>query len=264
MSPANSTTPSAAETGSTLAEFETGSGTHKLLLALMPLVSALFVGVWIYSLALWDWKFNNAGFIAVIVGTVLLLGLAAPFLVGWLLALSALRWRLLLCQNGILVCKRRSSRWIPWQGIARYYEKNVVINGVSTGHQINFQLKNGKKASIEVLFKDPAAIAQGIKDHLVPALVSEAETDLSRGQAVDFKFLQLSRHGLQTKTELIPWKDVQSIAIEDNKGLSHQVRVRASGKKRPLIDVPVTSFPNVEVFFHLVEQVQPTDRRANT
>lgn len=256
MSTLSRTTPPASETGQTLAEFETGSGTHKMLLVLMPLVSSLFVGCWIYCLALWDWNFHGAGFIGIIVGTALLLGLGAPFLVGWALALSALRWRLLLCENGILVCKRRSSRWIPWQAISRYYEKNVIIDGVSTGHQIHFELKSGKKASIEVLFKDPAAISQGIKDRLVPALIREADADLSSGQAVDFKFLQFSRHGLQTKTELIPWQDVQSVATEDNKGLNYQVRVRVSGKKRPLIDVPVTAFPNLDVFFQLFDKVK--------
>jgi hypothetical protein len=84
----------------------------------------------------------------------------------------------------------------------------------------------------------------------------EADADLSRDQAVDFKFLQLSRHGLQTKTELIPWKDVQNVAVEDNRGLSYQVRIRVSGKKRPLIDVPVTAFPNVDVFFQLFDKVK--------
>ncbi len=108
-----------------------------------------------------------------------------------------------------------------------------------------------------MLFKNPAAIAQGIKEHLVPALISEAEAELSRGQAVDFKHLQVSRHGLQTKSELIPWKDVQSVAIEDNKGISHQVVVRVSAMKKPLINVPVSSFPNVEVFFQLVDNVKP-------
>lgn len=256
MGTADSTTPPISETGNTLAEFETGSGTHKLILVLTPLVAAIFVGPWIYALTQWDWNFRGVRFTAVIVLTVILLGLATPFLVGWVLALSALRWRLRLCQNGFLVCKRRSSRWIPWQAISEYYEKNVIINGVSTGHQIHFRLKDGKKASIDVIFKDPAAISQGVKDQVVRTLISEGAADLARGQAVDFRYVQLSRHGLQTKEELIPWSDVQSVAIEDNKGLNYQVRVRVSGKKRPLIDVPVTSFPNVDVFFHLVEKLQ--------
>lgn len=256
MGTADSMTPPISETGETLAEFETGSGTHKLLLVLMPVVAAFFLVPWIYMLAQWDWNFRGIRFTAVIVGTVILLGLATPFLVGWILALSALHWRLLLCQNGILVCKRRSTRWIPWRAISEYYEKNVSIDGVSTGHQIHFRLKDGKKASIEVLFKDPAAISQGVKEHVVHALIGEGEAELSRGESVDFKYVQLSRHGLQTKGELIPWSDVQRVAIEDNKGLNYQLRVSVSGKKRPLIDVPVTSFPNVDVFFHLVEKLQ--------
>src|SRR5690349_19301940 len=93
MSTSDSTTPPISETGETLAEFETGSGTHKLLLVLMPVVAAFFVVPWIYVLTQWDWNFQGVRFTAFIVLTVLLLGLATPFLVGWILALSALRWR---------------------------------------------------------------------------------------------------------------------------------------------------------------------------
>ncbi len=226
MGTADSTTPPISETGNTLAEFETGSGTHKMLLVLMPVVAAFFVVPWIAMLTKWDWDFRGVRFTAIIVGTVLLLGLATPFLVGWILALSARRWRLLLCQNGILIRKRRSSRWIPWQAISEYYEKNVIINGVSTGHQIYFRLRNGKKASIDVIFKDPATISRAVKDQVVRRLIGEGEADLSQGQAVHFKYVKLDRHGLQTKGELTPWSEVQSVAIEDNKGLNYQLRVR--------------------------------------
>jgi hypothetical protein len=247
--------PSAEETGKLLAEYGTGSFLHKALLVCLPLPVALFLGPWVYmavhALLQGGMLFTNPGFIAC---TVILLGFGGFFLVGWLLAWAARRWRLLLFENGLHFAKSRSARWIPWRDVDRYTEINVVMNGVSTGHRLYLYPRQGKKIAIEGVFKDAPAVAQHIKACLVPALTRQAQERLARHEAVDFKFVQLSHHGLQTRKDFVAWKDLESVAVEDNKGLGYVLRVRVPGQKKPWLSVPVTSFPNLDMFLQLVEQ----------
>jgi hypothetical protein len=248
----NALAPISEETGDLLAEFQTGSGHHVTIIVGVPFLFALFIGCWIYSLTKWDGDLANGGFIA---GTVILLGLGGFFLIAWVISLSALRWRLSLFQNGLLYRKASSFRWIPWRDVSRYHERHVIMNGIPLGHHMFLHLKRGKKIVIEQFFKNSLGIAQDIKSCLVPVLTREAEEELGKHQAVDFQFLKVSKDGLQTSSEFLPWKDVESLAIEDNKGIDHHVVVRVPGKKKPWLDVPVTAFPNLDVFLGLADKL---------
>ncbi len=244
--------PCAAETGKLLAEYGTGSALHLFILIGVPLLAALFVASWIYALVQWGVDVASAGFH---VCTVLLLGMAGGLIVCWILAWAALRWRLLVFENGLHFFKKSSARWVPWHDVERYTEVHLVMNGMSTGHRLYLYPRQGKKVLIEGIFKDAPAAAAQIKACLLPALTRRAQERLARDEAVDFTFVQLSKDGLQTPKELVAWKDMESVAVEDNKGMNYQLRVRVPGKKQPWLSVPVSSFPNLEVFLHLVEQM---------
>lgn len=249
----NARAPLSRETGDLLAEHETGSGQHKLIIIGLPFLFAVFFGGWIYSLTKWDGDPTGIGFI---VGTVILLGLCGFLLIAWIIAISALRWRLSLFQNGLLHRKASSFRWLPWQEVSMYYERQVIMNGVPTGHYMYLYPRQGKKLLIEQFFKNSTQIAEDIKSCLVPVLVRQAEEELDNNQAIDFRFVKLSKNGLQTSSEVILWQDVETLAIEDNKGIDYHVVVRNAGKKKPWLDVSVTAFPNLDVFMHLADKMR--------
>ena len=54
--------------------------------------------------------------------------------------------------------------------------------------------------------------------------------------------------------EFLAWKDIGSVAVEDNKGFGFQVMVRVPGASKPWLSVPVVKFPSMEVFFALVDK----------
>ncbi len=197
----------------------------------------------------------------------LLLGMGGGLMVCWILAWAALRWRLLVFENGLHFFKKSSARWIPWHDVERYTEVHLVMNGMSTGHRLYLYPRQGKKIAIEGIFKNAPAAAQQIKACLLPSLMRRAEERLARQEAVDFTFVQLSKDGLQTPKDFVAWKDLESVAVEDNKGLGYVLRVRVPSQKKPWLSVPVTSFPNLEVFLHPARQdagslsVQPVGGR---
>ena len=254
MSSSGNPPPTSEETGNLLAEFRTGSTQHKAILICLPFPVAFFIGFWVYAVLHWPAAvgFAHWGFISF---TAIFLGIGGVCLAGWIVSLAALRWRLLLFEKGLLFCKTSSSRWVSWRDIAKYHEIQVVLNGVSTGHRLYLHPRRGKKIAIEGIFKDAPAVAESIKSCLIPALTREAEECLAKDQAVDFKFLELRQDGLKTPKDFVTWKDLESVAVEDNKGLYYHVVVRVLGQKKPWLSVPVTAFPNLEVFLRLLDKM---------
>jgi hypothetical protein len=254
MSSSKNSLPNAEATGNLLAEFRTGSLSHKAILIGGWLPAAFFFGLWLAVFAkLGAGIFANGGSIA---ATVVFLGLGGLILAAWLVALAALRWSLLLFEKGLLFCKGSSSRWMPWQDIAKYKEITVILNGVSTGHRLYLHPKHGKTIRVDGIFKNAPAVVDSIKARLIPALIHQAEERLARKEAVDFQFLKLSQDGLQSRTEFLAWKDLASVAVEDNKGLYFQVVVRVPGKKNPWLSIPCTAFPNLDVFLTLLDKMK--------
>lgn len=242
---------SAEETGKLLAEFRTGSFMHKSMLVLTPLVAAGFAAGWIYMVTKPGPKMDNADFI---VGTVFLLGLAGVFLAAFIVTIVALRWRLLLHEKGLLSERGKSARWIPWKDVAQYHEIHVIMHGVSSGHRLYLHPREGKKVAVDGIFRNSSDVALAIKAELVPGLIRDAEERLARGERLDFKYLELSPHGLSKGKEFFAWQELQSVALEDHAGMYYQVVVRVLGRKKPWLTVPATSFRSGEVFFHLIER----------
>ena len=244
--------PAPEKTGALLGEFRTGSAQHVAILILVPVVAAFFLGCWVYAVMKWDTDVASVGFF---VCTLILLGIAGLLLAAWIVAWAARRWRLLLFENGLLYCRRTSSRWVGWDDVARYYEIQVILNGVSTGHRLYLHPKLGKKIAVDGIFKNAPAVAARIKERLVPVLLRAAEACLASNQGIDFQLLELTPDGLKTPKDFVAWQDVQSVAVEDNKGIDYHVMLRVPGQKKPWLSVPVASFPNLEVFLHLIDKL---------
>ena len=82
-----------------------------------------------------------------------------------------------------------------------------------------------------------------------------ASSVLAKDQAVDFQFVNFRQDGLKTPKGFVTWKDLESVAVEENKGIDFHVVVRVLGKKKPWLSVPVTAFPNLEVFLRLLNKM---------
>jgi hypothetical protein len=245
--------PSPDETGKFLAEFGTGSVHHWAILIGVPLLAAFFLGCWVYAVAKWGTDLASVGFLLC---TLILLGSAGGLMAAWIVAFLARHWRLLLFDNGLLYCKRASSRWVCWTDIVRYYEIRLILNEISTGHRLYLYPKEGKRIAVDGIFKNAPMVAECIKARLVPVLTREAEERLSKCLDVDFQAVELRPDGIKTARELVAWRDVESVAVEDNKGLDFRVMIRVLGKKEPWLSVPVTTFPNLEVFLYLIDKLR--------
>ncbi len=234
--------------------FQTGSGIHRCLLWLAPLPSAMFLGLTIFivnrvPVSTWAKPSQALGFAMAIIS---LGGPGIFILVAWIHALRALRWKLTVHEHGLLQDTGSKRIWTNWRSVRSYTTGALKLTDTLIVVVTRLKLVSGKRLDVSPFFHDGQAVAEAIKDVLVPHLFDRAVQNLRERTPVSFEHVTLRRDGLENAGDVILWRQVESVTVEWSGSLD-EVVIRVVGRKNPWLRVPMPMFPNAEVFLQLVK-----------
>jgi hypothetical protein len=188
---------------------------------------------------------------------VLLLLLALPCVAGiiYYLVVYPLRfrsWRIYGCADGFVFLK--GSRVMPcrwdqiafvWQRIVRYYR-----NGVYAGTSFKFtvQRNDGVQMVITQIFRSGNDLGACIQREVTSRLAPQALASVQHGQTQPFGRFSLSRQGLTTPREMLPWSEVRQVSASGG-----WLMIQRHDQRKGISYGKVDKIPNLYVFLNVAE-----------
>ncbi len=159
-------------------------------------------------------------------------------------------WRIYACTDGLVFLKGDqavSCRWdqvaFVWQRVVRYYT-NGVYSGASFKYTV--QRADGVQIIISSLFPQASQLGDHIQREVTNRLTPQALAAVQAGQTLPFGRFHLSRAGLATPQELLPWSEVQQVSV--NRGL---LEIQRRGQTKGQFYGGVDTIPNLYVFLNV-------------
>ena len=163
-------------------------------------------------------------------------------------------WRIYSCTDGFLFLKGSQPipcRWdqvaFVWQRIVRHY-----TNGVYTGTTFKYTIcrADGFEIIIDQKFRSASQLGTQAQREVTRRLTPQAVAAFNAGQTLQFGPFNVSRQGLATPKEVIPWSEVQQVSA--NRGM---VVIQRRGQRKAKSYGGVDKVPNLYVFFNVAEAI---------
>jgi hypothetical protein len=159
-----------------------------------------------------------------------------------------------VCPGGLAAVQGERVRTLRWDEITTVQRGTEgKRNEFSISHPARLCLKGASGQELE--FNESLAglsdLRQLVQQHTLDHLLAPvAETYLAGGTA-HFGELGVSRNGIHHKKDLLPWDQLEAVAVD-----GAEVVVRATGRKRPVFRVPLARVPNAHVLTALAEHAR--------
>jgi len=234
--------------GSLRAEYPAGSFRHKLAIGAAATFILLLAGVAAFIILRNDPRDGPNGRL---LATAFFGFLMILPLIGLVVLVRRLTWRVSLFANGLVLHKKNSVQVVLWEDVKYLYEKRLIQYGAETDHTIRIETDGGDRLRLDALFQAITPLADAIRQCSNPVLLAKAKRKLQNGEPVSFGPLKLAPDGLENGKHKISWTEVEAPNIE-KKGPGHHLVIRKSGKRSQWYSCPIPDFPNIEVFLTLV------------
>jgi hypothetical protein len=165
--------------------------------------------------------------------------------------------RVFIYDDGLIYVGRGSAmQTMRWQDIEAV-KHNVVEHSDSEGgrtvkHYYTLNLFDGSSLTLDRTFTNVRQLGKTIEvetaHYLYPLILDTYRT----AHSATFGPLVVVPHGLYYRSGLLPWNEIKSIKIDEDRGY---VTIKQSGKLLASARVPLRMMPNIEVFRMLVEHV---------
>ena len=134
------------------------------------------------------------------------------------------------------------------QQITDQYRYGVKVN---TSHVYRVRLQDGRKVVFSDVIKNVAALGETIQHEATVRLLPDAIRRLETGIPLTFGKLVVSRDGIGTGQEIVPWSQVDPVKF--NAGF---ITISRQGKKLAGGTQSAGKTPNLYVFLALVERMR--------
>jgi hypothetical protein len=134
-----------------------------------------------------------------------------------------------------------------WGEIAAAYRAELRLNGEMVQRDLTIETDDGRVALFRMQLSKWDRLADRIQDEVFERKMPEAVERFEEGEELEFGELSLSQEGVTFKGELIPWKRVRKVSVENG-----WVCVKEKGREEPH-QVRVSEVPNFPIFLRLTD-----------
>jgi len=213
------------------------------------------------GLAVWRWNFayRHYGPVAISRWTAPALWAVICFsLVGLFGLLSAVRsknLRVSLHTSGMTFVRGRRHQTILWKEINSIHTTAVRYGLLSLvwGAETTLILHTNNRRIIRLtqVLNDLSSLAETVKHHVYPGLLTEYRQIISQGGSLPFGPLLLTPDGVQRGREFLSWQDIGKISLERGR-----LRIPSrQNRKSSQIRVPVRQVPNIDLCVQLIQHL---------
>jgi hypothetical protein len=164
--------------------------------------------------------------------------------------------RVLIFPEGVVRFRRDEAQALFWDEIDTLWRKKIeghwewIFKGSLT---FTLQRADGKAIHFDDAIPNLKGLGEILQKETLPHLWRRYLAAFEKGATLDFGKIQLSRRGLSTQTDNLPWHDVAEIKLQEN-----LVSIVKKGKWTRWFQCKVSEIPNCHVFKALVERALAT------
>jgi hypothetical protein len=230
--------------GAAEAEYAAGSRPHKVAIGSCVVFLALFTALAVFALL-------RPGVPDRVIVFAVFAGLALLPLIGLVVLIVRLGWRVLIYEKGFVLQQNRSSEVVLWEEVAELREKQVVGRGYD--HTLRVRLDSGRELKLDLMYRDLPSLIGTIRERSHPHILAKVLKRLQQGEQVAFDTLKVSSAGLEKTASRISWDEVEGIKFQNN-GLADQLLVCRAGSTSPWYRRNASKIPNLGVLLALVDR----------
>ena len=154
-------------------------------------------------------------------------------------------------QNGLAYRSTSGAGFARWDAIDKFYRQIVqqYQNGrhVATYVTLWVHTKDGRQVKFREFVNDVFVLADRIDAEVSSRQLPAAIARVQNGETVAFDRVSLSRQGVTSGTELLPWSEIEALKVENG-----SVAIQKAGKFFNWANLRVSDIPNFSVFAGVV------------
>jgi len=130
-------------------------------------------------------------------------------------------------------------------------------------HVYTLQTRDRTTLRLSDQFADIARAGALVQQEVLRRRLPEAAAAYQAGGVIPFGPLTVSRAGLASGKEVLPWAEVVSVSIAEGRYRgtavwTYKLRVMRIGKRRPWLEVDIAQIPNSRVLLALLKEIGVT------
>ena len=166
--------------------------------------------------------------------------------------------RVVLYPEGLVHTQRSGTAAYRWDEIKEVRQRIIKTRQrggpSSTSHVYTIVDAQGREATFDdKLSTNVQALGQTIQEKVTKRLLPQAIQAYNTGETLAFGKLSLSKEGLNTGKETVPWEQIESIGFRAGK-----IELKRKDKRFASLIAGVDQIPNVYVFMALAKSVSGT------
>ncbi|MBE9180619.1 hypothetical protein IQ268_18820 [Oculatella sp. LEGE 06141] len=202
-----------------------------------------------------------------LISCLFLVGIPATFFSVYFAHRSWRRWRspqtvVLLYQHG-LVDQRK-----PQPVILPYADVDTLLIAVTrlanvTSHVYTLQTKDKRKIQFDEHLAQIKDLGQILQEQVAQQQLPEAIATYNRGLPISFKQLAISPDGMSRGRQHLSWQDFDGATVIQSRTRKHVhvfLEIKQKGQQKPWALLDQATFPNLSLFFALLNHIQVSTR----
>ena len=153
--------------------------------------------------------------------------------------------------HGLILKRGRNTpvvcRWDEIEAVWYVY-KRLSNQSAGITSSCTLQLREGTKYSLSTLDINQIALGKSLKGQVTPLQLPKFFSAYQDGQIVAFGPVRINQQGIALDTRLLPWSQVKSVALEENKLVIYDI-----AQHKPWGKLPAKRVPNLFVLFALAD-----------
>jgi hypothetical protein len=176
--------------------------------------------------------------------------------------LSGTKPVLLLYQQGLIDYRQGTPGVICYEDIKALFLSVVRTNGV-LNYVLTLETKNGRKTKIDEHVANVDHLRTVLEEQLVQHQLPAMIANYQQGNAIEFGRLTLTQAGLAAGKRRLPWSEFE-LADVQRRSQSVAFFIRQKGNQQDWFYSPRDDFPNLALFFALVNYITEARGPANS
>ena len=159
-------------------------------------------------------------------------------------------------EQGLIDRRKKDSQIIQYADVKALYIAVVVVNGVMN-YVLTLDLQNGQKLKIDEHVNNVDNLRRLLEEQIVQHQLPSTIAQYQQGTPIQFNNLQVTQSGLTLGKKTLPWSEFESAEIKRS-GSIVSLNIRQKGNTKDWGSQPRDTFPNLALFFAIVNHIQGT------
>ena len=168
---------------------------------------------------------------------------------------------ILLYQQGLIDCRKGTPEVIRYEEIQKLFLSVVITNGV-LNYIITLETQKSPKIRIDEHVANIEQLKASLEEQIIQLQLPELIADYQQGNAIKFGQLTLTQEGLLAGKRLLPWSEFESANVK-RRYKTVDFFICQKGSQKDWFYSPRDIFPNLALFFALINFITATEGQAN-